>query len=175
MPREVLDHILDATRARRCGPDRWMGHCLAHNSQRNRDLSIRDTGDRILLHDFAGCPLDNILVALGLKISDLFADAPLPGGTRSIQKPRRPDRVAVAFQFELGALDRRLRANRIFDAAHKLDITTMTHDELEQALNSVAQAYADSERAELFEQVADDLRERDFTERISREQRRRIG
>ncbi len=175
MPREVLDHILDATRARRCGPDRWMGHGICHGSTRNRDLSIRDTGSRILLHDFAGCPLSSICTALGIRVADLFVGTSPPRGSRPLLKPKSPDRVAIAFQFELGALDRRLRADRILEAAKNLDAVTMSDMQLDRALHCVAQAHADIERAELFEDLADTLRERDYAERMDREQSRRIA
>ncbi|MGE3979573.1 MAG: hypothetical protein AB7F94_18610, partial [Nitrospira sp.] len=64
MPLETLNYILDATRAKPCGCDRWMGHCVSHGSRKHRDLSIRRTDDRILLYDFAGCSLHEICGAL---------------------------------------------------------------------------------------------------------------
>jgi len=170
MPLDVLNHIIDATRAKRCGADRWLGHCLSHGSRKNRDLSIRRTDDRILLYDFAGCSLHEICAALGLHQRDLFLDASFPRSSRPILEPKRPDRVVLAFQFDVHALDLRLRAERIREAGEKLNASTMTDDELEQALTYVAQAYADIERAGLFEYVADTLRERDYIERITREQ-----
>ena len=167
MPREVLTHILEVTDARPRGPDRWMGHGLCHGSKRNRDLSIRVTSDRILLHDFAGCEPSQVVATLGLELRDLFLDSPSPRGQRPTPRPVRVDRVAVAFQFELAALDRRLRAEKILDLATDLDIATVNEDELDRVLGYVAQAYRDNEQAILFAGVADGLREKDFAERIS--------
>jgi hypothetical protein len=35
-------------------------------------LSVRDNGDKVLLHCFAGCPVGDILESLGLELGDLF-------------------------------------------------------------------------------------------------------
>jgi hypothetical protein len=57
------------------GPNRWMARCPAH-SDRLPSLSIRElVGGRVLLHDFGGCEVGEILAALGLSISDLFENA----------------------------------------------------------------------------------------------------
>lgn len=152
----------------------WLARCPAH-ADKNPSLSVKEGERGVLLRCWSGCDLAEVCQAMGLRISDLFDDAPIPRGTHPSQKPKSPDRVASAYQFELGALDRRLRADRILEAAKKLDAVTMSDAQLDRALSFVAQAYADIEQAEMFEQVADDLRERDVTERISREQRRRAG
>ena len=49
-----------------------------------------------------------------------------------------------------------------------MNVATLDTDELDQALGYVVRAYADIERAEVFEATADTLRERDFSERKSR-------
>ena len=172
---EVLAHIVEVTDARPRGEGRWMGHCVAHGSQKHRDLSIRDTGDRILLHDFAGCPLDNILAALGLRISDLFDDAPLPHASHRVPKPKKPTRLQLAFQAELTALDHRVKADWIFRAAAKLDAVLLTDNDRNRALDALAVAYRATEEAERFELRADALRWQYFTERMDREQSRRIA
>lgn len=79
--------------------------------------------------------------------------------------PQRVDRRAIAFRFEMAALDLRLRAGRIGEAAAPINIDNFTDAELDHALGLVAQGHADVARAELFELVADRLRLRDFTER----------
>lgn len=78
-PEEVLEHILWATRARPSGRDQWTGHCLAHED-RDPSLSIRLTPEgKVLLHCFAGCPVEAVLGALGLSWGDLFPDSHEPG------------------------------------------------------------------------------------------------
>jgi putative DNA primase/helicase len=50
--------------------------CPAHDDQKN-SLSIgTGEGKKILLHCHAGCPLENILQAAGLKTTDIFPDEP---------------------------------------------------------------------------------------------------
>jgi hypothetical protein len=89
--------------------------------------------------------------------------------------PVRIDRKALAFRFELASLDLRLRADRIARAGTSIHIGTMTDQEIDRALALVARGYADVERAELFEHVADTLRARDFEERTLCEQRQRVA
>ena len=74
-PEGVLEHILWATRARPSGRDQWTGHCPAHED-RDPSLSIRLSPEgKILLHCFAGCPVEAVLEALGVSWRDLFPDS----------------------------------------------------------------------------------------------------
>ena len=168
----ILDHILVSTDAKATGPDKWMGHGCCHGSKRNRDFSVRTTNDRILLHCFAGCTLNDICESMGIKPKDLFYDSGLPHSHRPVPRPPRINRVAQAFRFELAAFDHRLRGQKILDAGKGLDVSTLTEDELDRALSCVGQAYLDHERAEQFEGVSDRLRAKDFAERIAREHTR---
>jgi len=43
---------------------------------RSKSLSVQDTGEKLLFHCFTGCPLEEILRALGLTVSDIFAEEP---------------------------------------------------------------------------------------------------
>jgi hypothetical protein len=55
------------------GDGRWYARCSAHED-RSPSLSIRDTGERVLLHCFGGCEPDDVLSAVGLSWRDLHAD-----------------------------------------------------------------------------------------------------
>ncbi len=55
------------------GDDRWIARCPAHKD-RSPSLSVRQTQDRLLLRCWAGCATSEILNALGLDWSALFAD-----------------------------------------------------------------------------------------------------
>lgn len=68
---EVLLSKLD--KLRRSGDDSWMALCPAH-VDKSPSLSIRDTGDKVLIHCFAGCPAENVLDALGMGWGDLYDD-----------------------------------------------------------------------------------------------------
>ena len=61
----------------------YMRQCLAHDDK-GPSLSIK-MGDNgaWLLHCFAGCPVEDVLAAAGLEITDLFPDRPDPGARRS--------------------------------------------------------------------------------------------
>ena len=116
-------------------------------------------------------------VALRLVAGLLGLDPKTPIDRAALDRARRQwlttrfvtiDRRALAFRFELAALDRRLRADNIFEAAKGIDVSSLTAVELDRALRHVGQAYSDRERAELFEGLTDTLRERDFAERSSR-------
>lgn len=66
------------------GTHQWQAKCPAHYDD-NPSLSIKDAGDRILVHCHAGCEYTDILEAVGLTIEDVggrltveeaFAEAP---------------------------------------------------------------------------------------------------
>ena len=156
----------DAVRQR--GAGRWSARCPAHDDK-TPSLSVRG-GDRgILIKCFSGCTNPDIVAALGLTMADLFFDAPTHHANRSLPRPAKPDRVALAWRFEVVALDLHLRAERIVEAGKAMPVATLTDEELDRALTCMARGYADMERAELFEGVAADLRARDFSERKARE------
>ena len=59
---------------RQSGPGSWMAKCPAHEDRRP-SLSVRELDDgRILLHDFAGCPANDVVAAVGLELADLFPE-----------------------------------------------------------------------------------------------------
>jgi hypothetical protein len=70
---KILDRL---QRVRQSGEGRWIACCPAHDDK-TPSLSVRETPDgRILLNDFGGCEVDDVLAALGLSFGDLF-DKPL--------------------------------------------------------------------------------------------------
>ncbi|MEO7863999.1 MAG: hypothetical protein ABIU05_26925 [Nitrospirales bacterium] len=145
--------------------------CPGHDD-RSPSLSISE-GDRgLLLRCWAGCTINEICSSLGIKPKDLFHDAGLPRSQRPAPRPARINRRSLAFQFEIGALDLRLRAEKVLVVAKHLYGSALTDDELETALGHVGKAYSDIQRAESFEHVSDTLRTRDFTERTVHEHTR---
>jgi hypothetical protein len=150
---------LDGVRSR--GTGKWVARCIAHQDN-NPSLSVSEGERGLLLKCWAGCALDDITAALGIEIKDLFFDAPSPHGRRLIARPVKSDLAALAFRFELGALDRRLRAEHVNQAINTISINEFSDHDLDRLVDAVACAYADIERAELFEAVADDLRAKVF-------------
>ena len=162
MAMELLSS-LDAVKAR--GPHKWSAKCPAH-ADKSPSLSIREGDDgRLLVHCFAGCRVNDITAALGLRVADLFMDTPAAGDARRPPKPARIDRASIAFRYELAAFDLRERAKRVLSGATGLDTTQWSDEERDLAMQAVSRAYADQELAALFEGVADDLRAKDFAER----------
>jgi hypothetical protein len=121
-------------------------------------------GTKILLHCFALCEKPQIVAALGLTMADLFTDRLPYQGQRLIPKRKKLDLAAVAHRFELAALDRRLRADGVLKAVAEFSGDGMEDHERDQLLNVVARAYADKDRADFLESVADDFRWKAFEE-----------
>jgi hypothetical protein len=119
----------------------------------------------LLLKCWAGCTIQEITSALGLRVSDLFRAALPPGNPRPTIHEPRPHRRTLAFRFELYALDLRMRAERVLQGLSSLESANRTNDELDRLMRIVALAYQDIERAKLFEHVADTLQWKIFRER----------
>jgi hypothetical protein len=55
----------------------WSAFCPAHEDRKSRSLSITEAvNGNALVHCFAGCAVDRILAAIGLRPADLFLDSP---------------------------------------------------------------------------------------------------
>ena len=72
------------------GDGRWVARCPAHED-RSPSLSVRDTGERVLVHCFAGCDAEDILAAVGLHWRDLYGDtwtgrAPIPAAQKALAR-----------------------------------------------------------------------------------------
>lgn len=97
----MIDSILSRLEGvRKTGAGKWLARCPAHND-RSPSLSVRQTDDgRILVHDFAGCSVDDVLTAVGLGIKDLFPPRdPPPKGYRprlGIPEHRARDLINLA-------------------------------------------------------------------------------
>lgn len=70
---------------RQTGADRWLACCPAHNDKRP-SLSIREIEDRVLVHCWAGCPIEDVIGAVGLTFDDLYSKRP----THRCKPERRP-------------------------------------------------------------------------------------
>lgn len=142
----ILAHILAATEARSTGNEKWMGHCQAHGSKRHRDLSIRLTSERILLHCFAACETEAICESLGIEQRHLFFDSLDPDPQRRKAAAQQRDRQRHARERhaqQQGALIDALReADYFVESRRGIDISTRSHDRLNDELNALADGYA---------------------------------
>ena len=69
-----ITKILDLlTKVRSKGSDRWVACCPAH-LDKSPSVSVRYVDDRILLHCFAGCSVDEIVASMGLTLADLMPE-----------------------------------------------------------------------------------------------------
>ena len=91
---EYLDGI------RETGKGRYLARCPAHDD-RNPSLSIRECDDgRVLLHCFAGCEVEDILSAVGLRFADIM---PEHIRTDHRYKPQLPESFQAADRLGLPA------------------------------------------------------------------------
>ncbi len=73
-----LDTLLSSLdKVRQTGPGRWSAKCPSHDDK-SPSLSIRELEDgRILVHCFTGCPVSDVLAAIGLEFADLYPERPM--------------------------------------------------------------------------------------------------
>lgn len=79
-PEEILQRL---DKVKKTGSDKWLACCPSHDD-RSPSLAIKYTDEKILLHCFAGCSVDEIVASLGHELSDLMPDRP------QYQKGTRP-------------------------------------------------------------------------------------
>ena len=59
---------------KRTGPNRWTARCPAHDDRRP-SLAVRELDDgRVLVHDFAGCSIEEVLAAIDLTFDVLYPE-----------------------------------------------------------------------------------------------------
>jgi hypothetical protein len=68
-----IDQLVAALDARRVRDGEYRARCPVHGGRSRTSLSIKDAGDRVLIHCHAGCDFRHILAALGMKTAaELF-------------------------------------------------------------------------------------------------------
>jgi len=70
---ELLTRVLVRLHGVRTSGDGWVALCPAHDDH-DPSLSIREEGDKILLHCFASCDAEQIVESIGLSMLDLFRE-----------------------------------------------------------------------------------------------------
>lgn len=84
----VEDLLSRLSGVKKNGPDKWIARCSAHED-RSPSLAIKEEDGKILLHCFAGCPVDDVLGAVGLEMQDLFPPKDPAQWERQQEKPVR--------------------------------------------------------------------------------------
>ncbi len=88
-------------RLRETGHGRYLAPCPSHKDG-SPSLSIRVTDDqRILLHCFAGCCVEDVVGAIGLTMADLFPGRPRQHTNSTFKPPRlRPQEALILLGHE---------------------------------------------------------------------------
>lgn len=143
------------------GNRQYTALCLAHDD-RNSSLSIKMTGDKVLLHCHAGCSVEYIMAALGLTMSALFADDSIDKKSKSILKPkdrpRQTNTLTYDYQNPDGSLAyRKLRYEysdgsktfAFFDPDGKKGVTGIrrVHYNLSAVLEATTMYFVEGEKA----------------------------
>jgi hypothetical protein len=91
-------------KVRRTGPGRWVACCPSHKD-RTASLSVRELDNgTLLLHCFAGCSVDAVVTAMGLRMEDLFPPRESTPGTG-----RQPERKPFSARELLDAMSSEMR------------------------------------------------------------------
>ncbi|OAI16561.1 hypothetical protein A1359_07905 [Methylomonas lenta] len=84
MINKVLERL---SGVKKSGADKWLAKCPAHDD-RSPSLGIKLVDDKILVHCFAGCSVDDIVQSIGLEISDLFPEKTIEYGAKAKRPPK---------------------------------------------------------------------------------------
>jgi hypothetical protein len=138
---ETLLTQLDSVRPR--GSGRWAAKCPAH-ADRSPSLSIRKGERALLIHCWAGCTLEAVIGALGIRIGDLFYDSKAPRiayrqRARREEERQRQEQHNERDGFTIDALR---EADYFTLSRQGLNIATWNNERLNDELDALADAYA---------------------------------
>ena len=68
------ENLLSSLKVDQRNGDKAMCFCPAHDNRKKANLSVKAEDGKVLLHCFAGCRAEDVIAALGLEWSDLFAE-----------------------------------------------------------------------------------------------------
>ena len=126
---------------RHTGSGKWLARCPAHED-RQPSLSTRELDDgRILLHDFVGCSIDEVLRAVDLDMTALFPPTPMEHRCCRESRPFPAADVIRAVAFE--ALVVACASGRLNDCTCPARMTDEDRERLGQAvvrLNNATEA-----------------------------------
>ncbi len=165
-PDAKIQHFAGSLERVRWGSSGRVVACCPAHPDRNPSLSI-SLGERgLLVKCWAGCAVEEIVQAMGLRTADLFYD-----GNSDQQQPRRRPRRPIhkPWRYDWRRISRDvlhyadtlfLRTESVLAVARHVSINDWTDDELHAALGAIAQAYEDRGRADLLWDVSVSLRTR---------------
>ncbi|HEV8328444.1 MAG TPA: hypothetical protein VGQ08_13265 [Nitrospiraceae bacterium] len=133
---------LESVRAR--GLNKWSAKCPGH-ADKAPSLTIAEGDKGLLVKCWAGCSLEEITGALGIKVSDLFFDALSTDPHQRREAARRrahEQRIRERHAHQQGALIDCLREGDHFIQSRRgLDIRGWSDEKLNKELDALADAY----------------------------------
>jgi hypothetical protein len=107
-----IENLLSRLRkVKKTGQGRWLACCPAHDD-RSPSLSVKLESDgRILIHDFAGCSVEEILDSVGLTFDELFPERLMDHG-KPLHRPFNAHDVLEALSSESMVVA--VSANKLF-------------------------------------------------------------
>lgn len=156
----ILEELLPTLRKLRKAGQGWMACCPAHED-RSPSLSLRKGHTGWLVRCWAGCTLDEICRALGIRVSELFFDSGHAMSSEEIQqrqrdRKRRERQKYLEAQASGATIDCIREAERFLQVARGIDSSTWDPDRLDRELNHVCDALdivLQEERQELYEHL----------------------
>lgn len=123
---------------------RAMATCPAH-PDKSPSLQITAGDTAILVKCWAGCSLMEICASLGIEQRDLFFDAhdtdPARRRAAAQQRDRQQHRREQQADQQGALIDLLREAEYFVQSRHGIDISTWSHDRLNDELNALADAY----------------------------------
>ena len=171
-------------RVRPSGPG-WVAQCPAHDD-RQPSLSIHEGEKGLLVRCWAGCQLSQICSALGLAIADLFYESCNQG--RDARRPLKQNDLWTSKPLDWRIYSHQvlslaegyfLRSEAVLSAAKNVSISDWPDEDLDTALNAVANGYEDMALTDKLADLACNLRgyglEQEQNERNQREKNSRAA
>ena len=135
---EAFIDLLEAPRRTARG---IIAKCPAHNDRRPSLSACKGDDGRTLVHCLAGCTVDEIVSALGLRMADLFPGKQTrESRARSRRVNRLKEKKAQFQNIDMGLQGVFREADAAIEAA-KGDISEWTEQEIDLAMTALGDAY----------------------------------
>lgn len=154
---EFLAHL---DLVRQCGDKRWVARCPAHLDE-HPSLAVAQGEHAILVRCWGGCTFTEIVKAVGLTAQALFSGPKQPGRRkprkRNLRTLNSRDLRDLAFQLKSYADEIWLNSETVLSAARGLHPSEWTPEEMDLAVEMVADAYANRHQATVLDERAVEL------------------
>ena len=115
---DVLDRLEKVTGSK----GKWIACCPAHQDK-SPSLAVTEADDRVLVHCFSGCDTQDVTVAIGLNVADLFYNK-LAGAEMTERKRQRFEEVLKSERIQVA----------IINAVEKVERPLTTHERNRRSL-----------------------------------------